>query len=49
MANIQKHPSSKWRARYGDLDGKEPARHFEHKIDAQRWFDEVTASLLTGQ
>ncbi|MER7533215.1 site-specific integrase [Streptomyces sp. NPDC097704] len=49
MANIQKRPNSKWRARYRDLDGKEHARHFDRKIDAQRWIDEVTASLVTGQ
>ena len=49
MANIQKRPNNKWRARYRDLDGKEHARHFDRKIDAQRWIDEVTASLVTGQ
>nr|WP_228487518.1 hypothetical protein [Streptomyces albidoflavus] len=49
MANIQKRPNGKWRARYRDLDGKEHARHFDRKIDAQRWIDEVTASLVTGQ
>ncbi|MEE1812981.1 tyrosine-type recombinase/integrase [Streptomyces sp. BE133] len=49
MANIQKRPNDKWRARYRDLDGKEHARHFERKLDAQRWLDEVTASIVTGQ
>ncbi|WP_405811640.1 site-specific integrase [Streptomyces sp. NBC_01520] len=49
MANIQKRPNGKWRARYRDLDGKEHARHFDRKVDAQRWIDEVTASLVTGQ
>ncbi|MFD5446207.1 tyrosine-type recombinase/integrase [Streptomyces tendae] len=49
MANIQKRPNGKWRARYRDLDGKEHARHFDRKIDAQRWLDEVTASIVTGQ
>jgi integrase len=49
LANIQKRPNGKWRARYRDLDGKEHARHFDRKIDAQRWIDEVTASLVTGQ
>ncbi|MEU2374980.1 hypothetical protein [Streptomyces misionensis] len=38
-----------WRAHYRDLDGKEHARHFDRKLDAQRWIDEVTASLVTGQ
>jgi hypothetical protein len=49
LANIQKRPNGKWRARYRDLDGKEHARHFERKLDAQRWLDEVTASMVTGQ
>ncbi|MEU0166769.1 site-specific integrase [Streptomyces iakyrus] len=49
MANIQKRPNGKWRARYRDLDCKEHARHFGRKIDAQRWLDEVTASVVTGQ
>ncbi|WP_405931072.1 tyrosine-type recombinase/integrase [Streptomyces sp. NBC_00827] len=48
MANIQKRPNGKWRARYRDLDGKEHARHFERKVDAQRWLDEVTTSMVTG-
>ncbi|MDQ1130681.1 site-specific integrase [Microbacterium sp. SORGH_AS_0888] len=38
-----------WRARYRDAEGKEHARHFELKRDAQRWLDEVTASVVTGQ
>ncbi|GAA0498964.1 tyrosine-type recombinase/integrase [Streptomyces olivaceiscleroticus] len=49
MANVQKRPNGKWRARYRDLDGKEHARHFDRKVDAQRWIDEVTASVITGQ
>lgn len=49
MASIAKRPSGKWRARYRDGDGREHARHFPRKIDAQRWLDEVTASVVTGQ
>lgn len=49
MASIKKRPDGKWRARYRDADGKEHARHFDKKIDGQRWLDEVTASILTGQ
>lgn len=49
MANVQKRPNGKWRARYRDDAGKEHARHFDRKTDAQRWLDEVTASVLTGQ
>ena len=45
MASIAKRPNGKWRARYRDAAGREHARHFERKVDAQRWLDEVTASL----
>lgn len=38
-----------WRARYHDAAGKEHARHFALKRDAQRWIDEVTTSVVTGQ
>ncbi|MFJ4040289.1 tyrosine-type recombinase/integrase [Paenarthrobacter sp. NPDC089989] len=48
MASIQKRDNGSWRARYRDDAGKEHARHFPRKIDAQRWLDEVTASVVTG-
>jgi integrase len=46
--NIAKRPNGKWRARYRDLAGKEHARHFVRKLDAERWLDEVTAALVTN-
>jgi integrase len=46
--NIAKRPNGRWRARYRDEMGKEHARHFDRKVDAQRWLDEVTAQVLTG-
>ncbi|MGN8245274.1 tyrosine-type recombinase/integrase [Cellulomonas soli] len=49
MASIQKRPDGRWRARYRDDAGKEHARHFARKVDGQRWLDEVTASVVTGQ
>ncbi|MFG6446464.1 tyrosine-type recombinase/integrase [Microbacterium sp. P07] len=49
MASIQQRPSGSWRARYEDADGHEHARHFPLKRDAQRWLDEVTAAVVTGQ
>lgn len=39
----------RWRARYVGPDGKEHAKGFGRKVDAQRWLDEVTASVVTGQ
>jgi integrase len=46
--SIAKRPNGKYRARYRDLAGKEHAKHFARKIDAERWLDEVTAALVTG-
>jgi integrase len=37
-----------WRARYRDDAGKEHAQHFDRKVAAQKWLDQVTASLVTG-
>lgn len=37
MASIQKRPNGKWRARYRDAAGREHARHFSRKVDAERW------------
>lgn len=48
MASIQKRDNGKWRARYRDDAGKEHARHFDRKTDAQRWLDEQTTKLVTG-
>lgn len=49
MASIAKRPDGRWRARFRDEAGREHARHFLRKVDAQRWLDEITASVLVGQ
>lgn len=49
MASIAKRPNGTWRARYRAPDGREHARHFPRKVDAQRWLDEATTALVTGQ
>src|SRR5680860_996013 len=46
--NIAKRANGKWRARYRDESGHERARHFERKIDAQQWLDQVTSAVVTG-
>jgi integrase len=48
MGNIAKRDNGQWRARYRDDLGKEHARHFDTKTDAQRWLDSVTSSRVTG-
>ena len=49
MASIKKRADGVWRARYRDEAGREHAKHFPRKADAQRWLDEVTAAVVTGQ
>ncbi|MEV0156890.1 site-specific integrase [Micromonospora sp. NPDC050686] len=48
MASIKKRPDGKYRARYRDEAGREHAKHFVKKADAQNWLDEQTAALVTG-
>lgn len=48
MASIKKRDNGKWRARYRDDSNREHARHFDRKVDAQRWLDEVTTMVVTG-
>lgn len=38
----------RYRARYRDEAGREHARHFTKKAQAQRWLDQVTASVVRG-
>lgn len=48
MASIAKRPDGIYRARYRDPAGKEHARHFRRKIDAQAWLDQVTTAVGSG-
>jgi integrase len=49
MGNIKRRPNGKWRARYRDPAGKERARHFARKVDAQRWLTSVEAAKARGE
>ncbi|MEH3075841.1 MAG: site-specific integrase [Quadrisphaera sp.] len=49
MSSIAKRSDGTWRARFRNEDGKERSRHFRRKADAQRWLDEVTTAVVTGQ
>lgn len=42
--NIAKRANGKWRARYRDEAGKEHSRHFDRKVDAQQWLDQVPSN-----
>lgn len=48
VASIAKRADGRWRARYRDASGKEHARHFPRKVEAQRWLNEVTTAVVTG-
>jgi hypothetical protein len=47
MAHVQKK-GSRWQARYRDPAGKEHARRFDRKVDAERWLATTQADLLRG-
>jgi hypothetical protein len=49
MASIKKRPDGRWRARYRDPAGKEHAKHFERKVDAERWLDGLRGDLARGE
>ena len=49
MASIDKRPNGRWRARYRERPGgPQKARHFDRKIDAERFLAGVQAQLLDG-
>lgn len=48
VGNIARRSNGMWRARYRDAAGKEHARHFGRKLDAQRWLDGVTTAVQTN-
>jgi integrase len=39
---------SRWRARYVDTEGREHAKGFARKTDAQAWLDKQTSAIVTG-
>lgn len=47
-SNIARRANGKWRARYRDSRGQEHARHFDRKVDAKKWLDEITSQVVTG-
>ena len=38
----------RWRARYVDDRGREHAKGFARKVDAQHWLDAQTAAIMSG-
>jgi hypothetical protein len=48
MSSIQKRPDGRYRVRWRDPEGKERAKHFARKIDAERFRVTVEADVLRG-
>jgi integrase len=48
VASIQRRPSGSWRVRYHDPDGRERAKHFDRKVDAERFRSTVQTDVLRG-
>lgn len=48
MGSIAKRPNGKYRARYRDASGKEHARHFDRKGDAERWLAQQVVRIADG-
>ena len=49
MASIAKRPDGRYRARYRDFGGREHAKHFDRKIDAERWVTEQQSKVNRGE
>jgi len=47
--SVTKRPDGRWRARYRGADGRERAKHFARKIDAERWEVEQRSRLNRGE
>jgi integrase len=49
VASIRKLPDGRWQAQYRPVPGgKQITRTTRRKVDAQRWLDEQTTALVTG-
>lgn len=49
MANIDKRPNGRWRARYRERPGgPQRARHFDRKADSERFLARIQGQLLDG-
>jgi integrase len=48
VSSIKRRPDGRWRARYRDPAGKEHAKHFDRRVDAERFLTSIEHSKLTG-
>jgi integrase len=48
VPSVNHGKGKRWRARYVDDRGREHARGFTRKVDAQKWLDKQTAAIVSG-
>jgi integrase len=48
VPSINHGKGKRWRARYVDSEGREVAKGFARKVDAVKWLDDVTSTIITG-
>jgi hypothetical protein len=46
---VSRPPNDKYRARYRDQAGREHAKHFDRKADAERWLRTEQSRLDRGE
>ncbi len=49
MASLRKRPDGRWRARYRGPDQRERSKHFDRKVDAEKWLAGVSVSKDRGE
>ena len=49
MGNVAKRPDGRWRARYRGPDRRERSKHFDRKIDAEKWLASVSVATDRGE
>lgn len=49
MGSAAKRPDGRWRARYRGPDGRERSKHFDRKMDAERWLAGVEVARARGE
>ncbi len=49
MASIGKRPDGRWRARYRGPDKRERSKHFDRKVDAEKWLAAMSVSKDRGE
>lgn len=46
--SVERRPDGRWRARWREGDGRQRAKHFDRKLDAERFLATVTVAAMRG-